>query len=124
MWQGSAAMLTRVMPYAAICYAAYESDTMVVTSQRITYSTENGFFSNFLRGAGACSIATLVMHPLDLVRVRLATSGARQMPFVIALRSMSSRGYGGTVSYTHLRAHETPEHLVCRLLLEKKKIKY
>eukprot|EP00658_Telonema_sp_P-2_P073419 TRINITY_DN62485_c0_g1_i3.p1 TRINITY_DN62485_c0_g1~~TRINITY_DN62485_c0_g1_i3.p1 ORF type:complete len:105 (-),score=2.36 TRINITY_DN62485_c0_g1_i3:82-396(-) len=25
------------------------------------------------------------------------------------------------VSYTHLRAHETPEHLVCRLLLEKKK---
>src|SRR5678815_945513 len=33
--------------------------------------------------------------------------------------------YGGTwpvpVSYTHLRAHETPEHLVCRLLLEKKK---
>lgn len=95
MWQGSAAMLTRVMPYAAICYAAYESDTMVVTSQRVTYSTENGFLSNFLRGAGACSIATLVMHPLDLVRVRLATSGARQMPFVIALRSMSSRGYGG-----------------------------
>src|SRR5678816_4813080 len=32
--------------------------------------------------------------------------------------------YAGTptsVSYTHLRAHETPEHLVCRLLLEKKK---
>src|SRR5678815_2979456 len=28
---------------------------------------------------------------------------------------------GYSVSYTHLRAHETPEHLVCRLLLEKKK---
>src|SRR5674536_111776 len=28
---------------------------------------------------------------------------------------------GWAVSYTHLRAHETPEHLVCRLLLEKKK---
>ena len=28
----------------------------------------------------------------------------------------------GPVSYTHLRAHETPEHLVCRLLLEKKKL--
>ena len=26
-----------------------------------------------------------------------------------------------TVSYTHLRAHETPEPLVCRLLLKKKK---
>eukprot|EP00658_Telonema_sp_P-2_P072288 TRINITY_DN61444_c0_g1_i1.p1 TRINITY_DN61444_c0_g1~~TRINITY_DN61444_c0_g1_i1.p1 ORF type:complete len:162 (+),score=75.32 TRINITY_DN61444_c0_g1_i1:199-684(+) len=29
--------------------------------------------------------------------------------------------YPPPVSYTHLRAHETPEHLVCRLLLEKKK---
>src|SRR5674536_44179 len=28
---------------------------------------------------------------------------------------------GAAVSYTHLRAHETPEHLVCRLLLERKK---
>ena len=26
-----------------------------------------------------------------------------------------------SVSYTHLRAHETSAHLVCRLLLEKKK---
>ena len=26
-------------------------------------------------------------------------------------------GSFGSVSYTHLRAHETPEHLVCRLLL-------
>ena len=29
-----------------------------------------------------------------------------------------------TVSYTHLRAHETGRNLVCRLLLEKKKKKY
>ena len=28
-----------------------------------------------------------------------------------------------TVSYTHLRAHETDSYLVCRLLLEKKKNK-
>src|SRR5665254_17977 len=27
--------------------------------------------------------------------------------------------YFNAVSYTHLRAHETPEHIVCRLLLEK-----
>eukprot|EP00831_Metopus_contortus_P073549 TRINITY_DN670_c0_g1_i2.p1 TRINITY_DN670_c0_g1~~TRINITY_DN670_c0_g1_i2.p1 ORF type:complete len:252 (+),score=34.81 TRINITY_DN670_c0_g1_i2:107-862(+) len=31
--------------------------------------------------------------------------------------------YSYTVSYTHLRAHETSLHLVCRLLLEKKKKK-
>ena len=29
--------------------------------------------------------------------------------------------YSQSVSYTHLRAHETSLHLVCRLLLEKKK---
>src|SRR5665647_3614360 len=31
--------------------------------------------------------------------------------------------YPEPVSYTHLRAHETDSYLVCRLLLEKKKIK-
>eukprot|EP00826_Nyctotherus_ovalis_P014201 TRINITY_DN13932_c0_g1_i1.p1 TRINITY_DN13932_c0_g1~~TRINITY_DN13932_c0_g1_i1.p1 ORF type:complete len:128 (-),score=26.58 TRINITY_DN13932_c0_g1_i1:18-401(-) len=31
--------------------------------------------------------------------------------------------YAAPVSYTHLRAHETSLHLVCRLLLEKKKKK-
>ena len=35
----------------------------------------------------------------------------------------STAGGSDSVSYTHLRAHETPEHLVCRLLLEKKKQK-
>eukprot|EP00658_Telonema_sp_P-2_P045336 TRINITY_DN33278_c0_g1_i1.p1 TRINITY_DN33278_c0_g1~~TRINITY_DN33278_c0_g1_i1.p1 ORF type:complete len:104 (+),score=11.97 TRINITY_DN33278_c0_g1_i1:56-367(+) len=34
------------------------------------------------------------------------------------------RKASSAVSYTHLRAHETPEHLVCRLLLEKKKQKH
>src|SRR5678816_4622009 len=37
----------------------------------------------------------------------------------LAHGEMRSPRLGGTpVSYTHLRAHETPEHLVCRLLLE------
>eukprot|EP00658_Telonema_sp_P-2_P023476 TRINITY_DN19412_c0_g4_i1.p1 TRINITY_DN19412_c0_g4~~TRINITY_DN19412_c0_g4_i1.p1 ORF type:complete len:100 (+),score=39.44 TRINITY_DN19412_c0_g4_i1:106-405(+) len=39
-----------------------------------------------------------------------------------ALNSMNQKIVDmNAVSYTHLRAHETPEHLVCRLLLEKKK---
>eukprot|EP00658_Telonema_sp_P-2_P074095 TRINITY_DN63269_c0_g1_i1.p1 TRINITY_DN63269_c0_g1~~TRINITY_DN63269_c0_g1_i1.p1 ORF type:complete len:109 (-),score=14.97 TRINITY_DN63269_c0_g1_i1:103-429(-) len=37
-------------------------------------------------------------------------------------RTASRESGTAAVSYTHLRAHETPEHLVCRLLLEKKKI--
>src|SRR5678816_4670225 len=37
-----------------------------------------------------------------------------------ALAPATASAPAGSVSYTHLRAHETPEHLVCRLLLEKK----
>src|SRR5678815_3732305 len=35
-----------------------------------------------------------------------------------AIGPVRSHPTHGPVSYTHLRAHETPEHLVCRLLLE------
>src|SRR5678816_3078915 len=45
---------------------------------------------------------------LELFSLKIATPG-------------SARHRLRSVSYTHLRAHETPEHLVCRLLLEKKK---
>src|SRR5674536_378506 len=37
-----------------------------------------------------------------------------------ASNGVCSRHRSKPVSYTHLRAHETPEHLVCRLLLEHK----
>ena len=35
-----------------------------------------------------------------------------------------AHSYAWTVSYTHLRAHETGRNLVCRLLLEKKNKKW
>ena len=61
--------------------------------------------------------------------------GWNQPHGAIALRAMKAEGGWGTVavqmteiapdtdtvSYTHLRAHETRGNLVCRLLLEKKK---
>ena len=40
--------------------------------------------------------------------------------FVVTVNPGNLRG-SETVSYTHLRAHETVLDLVCRLLLEKKK---
>ena len=39
------------------------------------------------------------------------------------LKQLESLKEAMTVSYTHLRAHETDSYLVCRLLLEKKKKK-
>eukprot|EP00831_Metopus_contortus_P001487 TRINITY_DN10533_c0_g1_i1.p1 TRINITY_DN10533_c0_g1~~TRINITY_DN10533_c0_g1_i1.p1 ORF type:complete len:129 (+),score=23.59 TRINITY_DN10533_c0_g1_i1:66-452(+) len=40
-----------------------------------------------------------------------------------SIKCLRNGYYIEAVSYTHLRAHETSLHLVCRLLLEKKKIK-
>ena len=42
---------------------------------------------------------------------------------VLVIWTLSASG-ASTVSYTHLRAHETDSYLVCRLLLEKKKNKH
>eukprot|EP00658_Telonema_sp_P-2_P038911 TRINITY_DN27836_c0_g1_i1.p1 TRINITY_DN27836_c0_g1~~TRINITY_DN27836_c0_g1_i1.p1 ORF type:complete len:214 (-),score=56.39 TRINITY_DN27836_c0_g1_i1:57-698(-) len=51
--------------------------------------------------------AVISNDPLDMIR---------KLPCVTQFQRRDE-----AVSYTHLRAHETPEHLVCRLLLEKKK---
>src|SRR5450756_2676695 len=40
---------------------------------------------------------------------------------VIGASLSGVQAWSSTVSYTHLRAHETRHDLVCRLLLEKKK---
>src|SRR5450756_2828844 len=67
---------------------------------------------NELHGRGAHVAALDVPSGLD------ATTG-QHSTCVVADVTLS---FGGiTVSYTHLRAHETRHDLVCRLLLEKKK---
>ena len=43
------------------------------------------------------------------------------LSFQISHQRKDRPDWENPVSYTHLRAHETTLHLVCRLLLEKKK---
>ena len=79
-------------------------------------------------GFGLLAIIITVVHfallkLIDMfVRRRYAGS---DLTFWDAERRRLNRGILlltiGTVSYTHLRAHETCADLVCRLLLEKKK---
>ena len=54
--------------------------------------------------------------PVSRITVNLAPGDIRKTGPVYDLPVLP-------VSYTHLRAHETGRNLVCRLLLEKKKIK-
>src|SRR5678815_5927959 len=66
---------------------------------------------------------------IDCIRVEVymfLDFGTRRLDIVVNCGRIDRVKYIGSrpVSYTHLRAHETPEHLVCRLLLEKKKKKH
>src|SRR5674536_278089 len=49
--------------------------------------------------------------------LHLCSLGQRPVA-AVGRRRRSDTMWSRPVSYTHLRAHETPEHLVCRLLLE------
>src|SRR5665213_3606983 len=71
-------------------------------------------------------IAAAVLGPSwagspGLARITAITNQAATWCVGSALNSNRAAVARTTVSYTHLRAHETGRNLVCRLLLEKKK---
>ena len=67
---------------------------------------------------------TRLQYPQNTRVVRVMCSSRINPSFIFRAFQLGADGVlvGGChpVSYTHLRAHETPEHLVCRRLLEKK----
>src|SRR5660398_237765 len=71
--------------------------------------------SSYFSGNSSGSCSSRVIFPMRRF------SGSRSVRRIMAA---SSVGMSLSVSYTHLRAHETKANLVCRLLLEKKKKKY
>ena len=56
---------------------------------------------------------------MDRIEAELATARTK---LKWAQRALNTVDNVNAVSYTHLRAHETVLDIVCRLLLEKKKI--
>ena len=68
-----------------------------------------------LKTPGSHTITANLNEYSDSITILVTEYKPRLIPYGIVL------DLKGAVSYTHLRAHETPEHLVCRLLLEKKK---
>src|SRR5665647_3881243 len=75
------------------------------------------FEKSILSGCAACSKA----EKRNIAeREIVACNNAQALERCIALRNLFRINFT-SVSYTHLRAHETDSYLVCRLLLEKKK---
>src|SRR5678816_1629550 len=73
---------------------------------------------DYLRAETDSKFAELVGQGDKMAQVRRTVEKVAVSDTTVFIAGESGTG---TVSYTHLRAHETPEHLVCRLLLEKKK---
>src|SRR5678815_3643010 len=81
---------------------------------------------NLLRaGADKVSINTAAVRHPEFVQEAAQRFGSQCIVVAIDAKRIGNhwdvfthggRNPTGTVSYTHLRAHETPEHLVCRLL--------
>src|SRR5678816_2607915 len=78
-----------------------------------------------VRDGGSRPVAASSMISGATVRMPSASDANQccQVDRIGAVELWKYRNPAVPVSYTHLRAHETPEHLVCRLLLEKKKQK-
>src|SRR5665648_1235741 len=66
-------------------------------------------------GASTCSINNEAVMAFSILLTDSFTRSSAASGWAIKLVNWAS------VSYTHLRAHETRHDLVCRLLLEKKK---
>ncbi len=76
-------------------------------------------------------VVSMLDHTLRFIRLYSSAASnvyKRQLLNTINLKKVVRRfwpfyevyGFRDPVSYTHFRAHETPDHRVCRLLLEKK----
>src|SRR5678815_919103 len=78
-----------------------------------------GWHHAVTHGRGEAPHAIPTSDPFALLRITPSMRATAKYFWVVLALFLAQI----PVSYTHLRAHETPEHLVCRLLLEKKKKK-
>src|SRR5664279_4599420 len=96
----------------------YPAATTEIAARRRQLAPENNeAFEGFSRAVLA--EVALPEKPNQLIAV--AVVHVTQCPYCISGHAKLARRKGAsleTVSYTHLRAHETDSYLVCRLLLE------
>src|SRR5678815_3695439 len=75
-----------------------------------------------LQSLGTISSKNALLHNFQIQSITITVLDHFTSNFIYTcrftiLQLSHSTHYLLPVSYTHLRAHETPEHLVCRLLL-------
>ena len=92
--------------------------------QAILHNPTSIFYS-FAKGLGGETYGDWAYYLFSPTNLLLLPFPNTMLPTAILLITVLKYGLAGwsfsSVSYTHLRAHETDSYLVCRLLLEKKK---
>src|SRR5678816_2132120 len=83
-----------------------EWDQYKLSKDQVDFFNENGFVSG---------IRMLDNEQIEQLRTELAELADVNLPGHNLFYEFHSNESTDPVSYTHLRAHETPEHLVCRL---------
>src|SRR5678815_4142563 len=129
---GGVSLLQLVVVLVSIQIGVEESRLDVVQHHTEQFLSVEDFEGVFDAAIGSLSLANhhnqTIAEPGNDLRVRnggkrrsVDNDGVeRPLQFFDQIFHFSKRQQfsRSTVSYTHLRAHETPEHLVCRLLLE------
>ena len=104
------------VPPKTLCGTKTDSG-MIYTE--IILKKENFTMNNIIKAGQPTELKNLISYEEGSI-ANLDIAHADNMKFVLMA---FDEGTGLTpVSYTHLRAHETDSYLVCRLLLEKKKM--
>src|SRR5678816_4315592 len=111
------------MPTVAATCIARVSGYSTAASTRITPKSPESWLAGMdTNNTHAAARASTPMGRVDAAsnhwgQFRCMARVWRRPGLPTSLLAIIQRG-ADPVSYTHLRAHETPEHLVCRLLLE------
>src|SRR5678816_2271011 len=100
----------------------YSYERLATVTEKFTEKLNLSSYALYLSDIGSSvGFRLAVMHPERVTAMRCKFAEARFAGLVPGRYFTNHLKTFIPVSYTHLRAHETPEHLVCRLLLEKKK---
>ena len=115
-WQYAFQLTTMIYRYTAD-YPSVENYRLVSQMCRAAVSVTANIAEGSCRGSDKDFVRFLYMARASAAELENYVLLSRALGYLNQQREDEIN----PVSYTHLRAHETPEHLVCRLLLEKKK---
>ncbi|VDN03097.1 unnamed protein product [Thelazia callipaeda] len=99
LWRGNSAMMVRIVPYAAVQFAAHEEIKYVMCVDKDGKRTP---VKRYIAGSLAAVVATICTYPLDTAKARLATSTVDQYSSLLSVLTKDYQKYGVRTFYNGL----------------------